>query len=476
MMTFVYYCDGFCVVEVRLRERIAQQNCKIPPNVLCASPPGDGETTIYGGPPRAAKDSLANKTVPHSPHSFIHSFISLSSYGPCSAPSTVYLLIMPATCTSIVRVGPADDDSNLHIELYQALFEYLGKNKDTSPQDDKTNLVVERLLHVSNRYFYAHIRLEDIGGDASNNEDWKEDGIMLMFEEDFFLVNESDNHDSHRGRGGTVSKFDSLTALHDHAVQENGAGDLLRLCVSISKQTTDASYKTTKQYEQEYARRIHWCLDRGYEYVECDLSALDQGHEDRDKEGFARILEAIRGTVWSSAVMAAPKPKTSQINIQVETLEEEGFVNEYEPPDPSKLPPIEEATIGPTTEEDMIREKLARKELLDDCDDQGILSENMEERKREQEEEQLFHSMESALKQAAQIRDASRAGSLSDDERRKRAGEAASLLMHLMDQMGFDDEDEDSVDNDEDEPITDQVVDALEESVVDPAETTMASS
>jgi len=41
------------------------------------------------------------------------------------------------------------------------------------------------------------------------------------------------------------------------------------------------------------------------EYVEADLSekGISSGHDARDKEGFARIVEAISGTVWSSAVM-----------------------------------------------------------------------------------------------------------------------------------------------------------------------------
>jgi hypothetical protein len=44
-----------------------------------------------------------------------------------------------------------------------------------------------------------------------------------------------------------------------------------------------------------YTRRVLWCLDHGYEYVQVDLMEYGRsiGHSDREKEGFARIVEAV---------------------------------------------------------------------------------------------------------------------------------------------------------------------------------------
>ena len=48
-----------------------------------------------------------------------------------------------------------------------------------------------------------------------------------------------------------------------------------------------------------------WCLDRGYEYVEVDVTpeGMTGGFEERDKDGYARVVEAIGTCMWSSHVM-----------------------------------------------------------------------------------------------------------------------------------------------------------------------------
>ena len=65
-------------------------------------------------------------------------------------------------------------------------------------------------------------------------------------------------------------------------------------------------------------------------------------------------------------------------------------------------------------------------------------AQNQQQRQREQE--RMFDNLESAIRQAASIREMSRATEMSDDVRRKRAGDAADLLMTLMQQVGMDDE------------------------------------
>eukprot|EP00543_Licmophora_paradoxa_P018034 CAMPEP_0202472894 /NCGR_PEP_ID=MMETSP1360-20130828/89215_1 /ASSEMBLY_ACC=CAM_ASM_000848 /TAXON_ID=515479 /ORGANISM="Licmophora paradoxa, Strain CCMP2313" /LENGTH=55 /DNA_ID=CAMNT_0049099579 /DNA_START=1 /DNA_END=168 /DNA_ORIENTATION=- len=47
------------------------------------------------------------------------------------------------------------------------------------------------------------------------------------------------------------------------------------------------------------------------------------------------------------------------------------------------------------------------------------------------------------MRQASRIRDMSRNGELTDDERRQRAADAAELMMDLMDKMGLEDDGDD---------------------------------
>jgi len=245
-----------------------------------------------------------------------------------------------------------------------------------------------------------------------------------------------------------------MEQIHDRAVSgDTPVGDLLRLCVGVGKNET----LSTKEYEDEYSRRVLWCLDRGYEYVEADLSeeGLKYGHDARDKDGFARIVEAVSGTVWSSAVMEKKKQEELKRSYAEDvaaatttsTSEQNENTNTYEPPDPTKLPPV----LG--SEEDKERERKAREALLaeennatNSAGDGGISKNDnvdMPPKQREElEQERALNALEGSIREAGRIRELSKAGQLSDDERRKRAGDAAMLLMDMMGQMGLESSDD----------------------------------
>jgi hypothetical protein len=246
----------------------------------------------------------------------------------------------------------------------------------------------------------------------------------------------------------SATTFDSLPQVHERAVERGQAGDLLRLCVGVRAggEERDAG---GREHEDEYARRVLWCLDRGYEYVAADLSdgGVSRGHDERDKDGFARIVEAVSGTVWSSAVMKARKQEELKQSYReaahgmVDEKNEKPAVdgeNAYEPPDPSKLPPVGGAA------EDGDREEKAREALLQqDGVDDAYLEKPADEataarRREEQKQERALDSLEGSLREANRLRELSRSGSMTDEERRKRAGDAAVLLMDMMGKMGFD--------------------------------------
>jgi hypothetical protein len=349
-------------------------------------------------------------------------------------------------CTSVLRIGPSGDKATI---LKSALLSYFQQ-----ASDEPSNPELPNQMALKNKYFTANILLHELGHDLPNtNYDddaalslYKEDGVMLVF--DALQC----NPDIANG-----SSFDTLHDVHDPT-----AGDLLRLCVGISLGNCSATeLRGTKDPEGEYSKRIMWCLDRGYEYAEVDLSADGQaaGHSERDKEGFARLIEAIQGTVWSSAVMKPRKTAAQQVEeaeAAAAKAKEESKTNgsstpsegdkgtteiAYEPPSVDLLstlsipdPTAHLPTTPPTTP--------TVENVNDEYLDEPASEQEAQQRASQKTEEQAFSQLEGIMKEATRIRDMSlRSEHDNDEDRRKRAADAATLMMGLMDQMGLDDDD-----------------------------------
>lgn len=56
--------------------------------------------------------------------------------------------------------------------------------------------------------------------------------------------------------------------------------------------------------------------------------------------------------------------------------------------------------------------------------------------------ETFNHIMESLIKEAKRIRDASQNGTMEDDERQERTGDVAMALLNLIEQFGMEDDDD----------------------------------
>ena len=351
--------------------------------------------------------------------------------------------------SSIVRVGPSADNVSAKL-LRTSLVSYFEKLSTPNDESEEIDSKSGSTIQISNKYFTANILLEEIGGSAVESS--KEDGVILVFD-----ALQSNPDRSSSASGG--ASFDALSLAHETAEEQNSCGDLLRLCVGVSMGSLSPEELRGKDHEKEYSRRILWCLDRGYEYVEADLSPEGQskGHEDRDKEGYARIIEAIQGTVWSSAVMSKSKTKTLKESYKEESSaleskekkQEEKEENPYQPPDPSLFVP------KPTTDDDALKDKI----LSDESNaESGLLMdkvapEDMAQLQKDLDSENLFEQMEGALKEAKRIREAAKSGMMSDEERRERAGEAALALVNLMGQFGMEDESEGEDSSDDDSGV-----------------------
>jgi Alpha and gamma adaptin binding protein p34 len=398
---------------------------------------------------------------------------------------------MSTPCVSILRIGPFPIDSEYALHLREAILKYLA-NGTTTPSsaavEFNENVSLETVsdedkqkyqFSITNRYFTADVRLAGIDHDElSNGTDTtatNEDGIILVF----------DAERSHPKYATSItSSFDAMESIHDQAVKSSQCGELLRLCVSIGNNRVVLYNGVThelsdKEYEEEYSRRILWCLDHGYEYIEVpDLADISQGHDARDKDGFARIIEAISGTVWTSAVMVSKQQQTLQqsfaetrkdIRITATPASSQPDHNAngaYEPPNPLDFPPVA------VDENDQERERKAHEALLADCisetapgDTVAVDASNGNKaatnalHSEELQQERAMNALEASLNEARRIRELSKSGQLSDEDRRKRASDAAILIMQTMEQMGFnDDEDDDDIDDDNslaDEDIVD---------------------
>lgn len=338
-----------------------------------------------------------------------------------------------SSVTSVLRLGPAEANSSTEL-VRNALVAHFSATKESDAP--------KHTLCLSNRYFSAQVLLRDVGS-LDDTELYKEDGVVLVFDDD---------RASMRKSGMTTTSFDRLALVHQQAEEVHQCGELLRLCIGVR---LGAFEKNGKEYENEYSRRVLWCLDRGYEYVEADMSdeGMAQGHDERDKDGFARIVEAIASTVWSSAQMEKKKQTELKKSYQEDKQllskqeEEEEESPAYVPPDPSNFPEIT------TTTTDADEKELAKRQqaILNEA---KLESEAVSQQDIDQtQQEKAFASLESVIQEAQRIRDASVSGRLSDDERRQRASDAATLMMGLMNQLDFGEESEgeqeDSSDDDE---------------------------
>ena len=385
--------------------------------------------------------------------------------------------------SSIVRLGP--NDNNLSSQLLRNAITSFFQKTNVVVDDDDNRKSNSRFV-IRNKYFSANIDLKDTDNQQEEDipKDVMEDGLILVFD----AVRSNPDRRDEDGSGPSGTTFDALQSAHQTALSKNECGDLLRLCVGVSLAELSPSEIRGKDHEKEYSRRILWCLDNGYEYIEADLSEAgkEKGHDSRDKDGFARIVEAIEGTVWSSAAMSASKSNTlkdsfadSKAKIQkvsksnhdsldVGENNEEAEEKQYVPPDPSLLLATPSDSQTPTTEEIQTNDTKNESDNIDDAakhlkiDDsvasifglnEGMLQGTDPE---DRNADKLFVQMESLLKEASQIRKAST--ELSDEERRERAGNAALALVDLMGQFGLD-EDEEGESSDDDFGSDDSIVD-----------------
>ena len=196
---------------------------------------------------------------------------------------------------------------------------------------------------------------------------------------------------------------DGIIALYTDTETYEQYGDLVRMKLAYEHK------------EHEAGPRVLDCLDRGgFEYVApVDLNVRTS--PDREKEGFPRIVEALQGTVWSTAV----RKKTLQ-EVAREQEEEGGesavAVDEKEP----------------VSSDDAVKEESIEVAESPEKDVSQTLGLQIPEPSTEAEESPDMRQLEQLMGQVSKLRTEAQSGSMSDDRRRERAAEAATLLLGLM--------------------------------------------
>jgi len=201
--------------------------------------------------------------------------------------------------------------------------------------------------------------------------------------------------------------------------------------------------------------------------VEVDISeeGLARGFEERDKDGFARVVEAIGSCMWSSHVMKRRVVASGAVGgagggvgggivaaPTVATTNPDSESGKTSAKSQSNASDTESKTASSSSSiNDSAREKAAMASLLQGINDDNNPLVSKEEKSEEsasyqqqqqhQKDEMAFHQLEHVLSEAKMIRDASQNNSMSDEERRERAGDTAMKLMGLLDGMGFGDND-----------------------------------
>ena len=340
-----------------------------------------------------------------------------------------------ASCTSILRIGgplTASSENEIAVDIIrkQLLHHFQQSQQELQQPTETTSKIKKDMLYFSNKYFEALVNLKSIDykhDDNLNKSNEKEDGVILIFPNDASIETFANTHDQ------AISNVESL-------------GDTLRLCLTI-KTSTESMIKanlTKKEKEEQYSQRILWCLDHGYEYIEVDISqeGLTTGFDEREKDGFARVIEAISGTVWSSAIMMTRNTRNATSTATATSINDDG----------------NNVDTAAGDEDDGLKNKINHDENMDEQKEKQQHELNTEEAQisinkngtknnsdsnDDETNEAVLNDIEKVMNEAKKIREASKHGQLSDDERRQRAGDAAEMLMGLLDQIGFDDDDDD---------------------------------
>jgi hypothetical protein len=89
-----------------------------------------------------------------------------------------------------------------------------------------------------------------------------------------------------------------IEALHRWSSALSSAPSTLLIVLSHSD--CSESVATAAEFRE---RCFEWSLDHGFEVIDANCTAPEEGDDPRDKTGIPRVMEALESTMWSSMTM-----------------------------------------------------------------------------------------------------------------------------------------------------------------------------
>ena len=270
-------------------------------------------------------------------------------------------------------------------------------------------------LSVSNKYFSAAVAV-------TVNPTVSSDGLILAF-----------------SSSSALSAVASELASPAHG---DSGGEFKILAHIASSSEEEASLRRSQYPETDGAEDTlaMKALDAGWEYCIVRLDDLSLGMSDREKEGFARVVEAVDMSCWSgrvekgkAAVNTSAKREELEMDVNAPPPAPggEGEVEKVEgAAETTEQPPAPPPSSSASAESPVEDFESASAALLSALTAQGSASGGSSS---VEEDNAMADQLEKLMASVGQIREKSMTGGFkTDEERKKAAAEAAEKMMGMM--------------------------------------------
>jgi len=323
----------------------------------------------------------------------------------------------PASTSILALHGCAAD--TLALSAYLSLYGthvILGKAIGEKEFDEEDSKKICTYV-VNNKYFTADLDVRRILYSTTSERAC----VPSSGSEGFILVLSQESAES---RLPSAAQSDALLAAASSAAEDEDVS--VRLVVVLSPASASASVSGALGMPAREAW-VSWCCDHSFEFVEIctgTAAALRDTHEERDKDGLPRVVEALSSHMWRSMRRKEGHGLASSA-AQVPALASEPLEAPAQSTH-SSAPAAATVPAGATTSKE------------DDSSGNPFLAEllasNANTNTDEKDDEASLFSM---VDQAKALRAAVEAGTVSDDQRKAQAEAIAMRFMSMLD-MGDD--------------------------------------
>ena len=281
---------------------------------------------------------------------------------------------------------------------------------------------------VNNKYFTADLDVRRVVYGATDTEI---NSSSSAGSEGFVLVISQDSAESRltsTGTGSSTLQSDALLAAALVASEDDDVS--VRLVVVLSPSTGDGLEGINMPAREAW---VSWCCDHSFEFVEVSTgtaAVLRETHDEREKDGLPRVVEALSSHMWRSMQSKGGNGVASKNSVQTSIAPDSiTAADTSAAPTPVAVGTAERqlsaVTPAPTAP----------------AESNPFLAELNTANTDEKDEEASLFSM---VDQAKALRAAVDAGSVSDEQRKTQAESIALRFAAMLDMQGGDDEDDDS--------------------------------